>query len=368
MKTNNNKFILQSILSSHISQGCIDRHIFHWKKHGLDTVFYSSKDSWPQNTYGCELYKMGKSGHNGKHAIDKHVMFLRHMLSLGYEWYLINDYDSINFINPTEIIDEPNILGNVFYQDITEQSIWQSPMYIHPPYIIHKSIIDKILNLNLSANIEHGMFDRWLGMCCYKLGIEPMDFLEEGMGYARNTIEKNHLTEIEQTHIFIHGIKTKEILDEILNKRGELNNQISTQKVLYTGGTYDILHFGHMNFLKQCKLISDKVIVSLNTDEFVYQFKGAAPIMSYEERRKSLLHSNYVDDVVPNIYGQDSKPTILKVNPQIIAIGDDWAYKDYFKQMNFTLEWLEEQGIVLVYIPYTKGISTTEIKKRIQQA
>ena len=138
-------------------------------------------------------------------------------------------------------------------------------------------------------------------------------------------------------------------------------------KILYTGGTFDLLHFGHFNFLKKCKSICDEVVVSLNTDEFIEQFKGKKPVMSYQEREKSLLYCQYVDKVVPNFSGEDSKPSILSVNPSIIAIGDDWAHKDYYSQMQFTQQWLDEKSIVLVYIPYTKGISTTEIKRRLSE-
>ncbi len=136
-------------------------------------------------------------------------------------------------------------------------------------------------------------------------------------------------------------------------------------KILYTGGTFDLLHYGHMNFLKQCSKISDRVIVSLNTDEFIFEYKKKYPIMTYDERKRSLEGVRYVDEVIPNIGGTDSKPAILSVCPDIVAIGDDWAKKDYFAQMNFTQEWLDNQNIVLVYLSYTKGISTTDIKKRI---
>jgi glycerol-3-phosphate cytidylyltransferase len=136
-------------------------------------------------------------------------------------------------------------------------------------------------------------------------------------------------------------------------------------KKLYTGGTFDIFHYGHVNFLRQCSLIADKIVVSLNTDEFIMSYKGKKPIMSYEEREKSLRGCKYVDDVVPNIGGSDSKPSILLVQPDIIAIGDDWAKKDYFKQMQFTKEWLDNNNILLVYLSYTSGISTTDIKERI---
>ena len=136
-------------------------------------------------------------------------------------------------------------------------------------------------------------------------------------------------------------------------------------RVLYTGGTFDLFHSGHVNFLRQCKLLGDVVVVSLNTDEFIQAYKGKPPIMSYAEREAVLRSCRFVDEVVPNTGGADSKPAILGVSPQILAVGDDWAAKDYYKQMQFTQEWLDSNGIVLVYVPYTKGISTTELKKRL---
>jgi glycerol-3-phosphate cytidylyltransferase len=135
--------------------------------------------------------------------------------------------------------------------------------------------------------------------------------------------------------------------------------------ILYTGGTFDLFHAGHINFLRQCKTIADEVIVAVNTDEFVQRYKGATPIVSFEDRRIILSACKYVDGTIANTDGEDSKPTILKVNPDIIAIGDDWAKKDYYKQMNFTQQWLDDNNIILMYLPYKQGISTTEIKKRI---
>lgn len=136
-------------------------------------------------------------------------------------------------------------------------------------------------------------------------------------------------------------------------------------KKLYTGGTFDLFHAGHVNFLRNCKLLADHTTVSLNTDDFIHRYKGSLPIVSYEERKEILLSCRYVDDVVPNSSGEDSKPTILSVDPDIIAIGDDWARKDYYKQMNFTQDWLDDNKILLVYIPYKQGISTTLLKKKL---
>lgn len=133
---------------------------------------------------------------------------------------------------------------------------------------------------------------------------------------------------------------------------------------VYTGGTFDILHFGHVNFLKQCAKLGE-VVVSLNTDWFIEHYKGKRPVMSFDERKRSLEECQYVSKVIENGGNADSKIAIMKVKPDIIAIGDDWAKKDYYAQMNFTQKWLDDHDILLVYLPYTKDISTTEIKRRI---
>jgi glycerol-3-phosphate cytidylyltransferase len=135
--------------------------------------------------------------------------------------------------------------------------------------------------------------------------------------------------------------------------------------IVYTGGTFDLPHAGHVNFLRQCAMLGD-VVVALNTDEFIKQYKGTSPIMSYKERSAVLQAYRSVWRVIPNESGADSKPTILKVEPDIIAIGTDWLGKDYYQQMQFTQEWLDDNNIVLVYVPYTLNISTTDIKRRLK--
>ena len=136
---------------------------------------------------------------------------------------------------------------------------------------------------------------------------------------------------------------------------------------VYTGGTFDLFHAGHVKFLRRCKEIAGstgQVIVSLNTDEFIKEYKGKAPIISYEDRKLILESCKYVDSVMQNYGGADSKESIILAQLiDVIAIGSDWARKDYYKQMNFTQDWLDEQDVSLIYIPYTKGISSTLIKQ-----
>lgn len=134
---------------------------------------------------------------------------------------------------------------------------------------------------------------------------------------------------------------------------------------LYTGGTFDLLHAGHTSFLKRCAEISEYVVVSLNTDEFIEEYKGKPPVLSYADRRNVLLACRYVDEVIPNSGGPDSRISIEAVMPDIIAIGSDWARRDYYTQMAFDQDWLDDRGIALIYIPYTQGISSTAIKERM---
>ncbi len=140
-------------------------------------------------------------------------------------------------------------------------------------------------------------------------------------------------------------------------------------KVVYTGGTFDLFHTGHVNLLKACREIAGKkgkVVVGLNDDDFVARYKGKPPVIDYINRTEVLLACRYVDEVVGNTGGLDSKPVILEVKPKYIVIGSDWARKDYYKQMDFTQDWLDEMGITLVYVPYTKYISSTVIKERLK--
>lgn len=136
--------------------------------------------------------------------------------------------------------------------------------------------------------------------------------------------------------------------------------------IIYTGGTFDLPHAGHVQFLKRCAELGE-VVVSLNTDEFIESYKGKSPVMSYQERKAVLEEFRSVSKVIPNEGGADSKPAILSVDPDIIAIGSDWAVKDYYSQMGFDQHWLDSHGLSLIYIPYTQGISSTEIKQRLIQ-
>lgn len=135
--------------------------------------------------------------------------------------------------------------------------------------------------------------------------------------------------------------------------------------VVYTGGTFDLYHAGHALFLERCAELGS-VTVSLNTDEYIELYKGKRPVMNYEERKAVLESVRFVHKVIPNVGGHDSTIAIEQVKPDLVVIGSDWAKRNYYNQMCFDQDWLDERGIGLCYIPYTQGISSTDIKSRLR--
>jgi glycerol-3-phosphate cytidylyltransferase len=137
---------------------------------------------------------------------------------------------------------------------------------------------------------------------------------------------------------------------------------------VFTAGTFDLPHSGHVNFLRACAEIGP-VTVAINTDEFITAYKGKPPVMTYKERAGVIGELRSVDRIIPN-WGDANCAEVIEDEHEfspisIVAIGSDWARRDYYKQMGFDQDWLDERGISLLYIPYTAGISSTEIKKRL---
>lgn len=142
--------------------------------------------------------------------------------------------------------------------------------------------------------------------------------------------------------------------------------------VVYTGGTFDLFHIGHVQLLAACRKIAGPgglVIVAVNEDEFVEEFKKVRPTLSTEDRIKVVESCRYVDKVVRNTGWQDSTKTIAEHGPvDFVVIGDDWAPpKDYYSQMGFSKEWLNDNEITLVYVDRNTGMSSTTIRQRLKR-
>ena len=126
-------------------------------------------------------------------------------------------------------------------------------------------------------------------------------------------------------------------------------------KRVITYGTFDLLHYGHINLLRRAKALGDYLIVGLSTDQFNWQEKQKKSYFTYEERKAMLEAIRYVDLVIPEENWDQKKTDVEKYHADIFVIGDDWKGK---------FDFLKEQCEV-VYLPRTPEISTTKIKKEL---
>lgn len=141
--------------------------------------------------------------------------------------------------------------------------------------------------------------------------------------------------------------------------------------VVYTGGTFDVFHVGHVELLAACRKLAGpdgRVVVGINSDDFVMRYKDRHTINTFDERCRLVGACRYVDEAIANIGDEDSKPIIEQVRPDVVAIGIDWASKDYYAQMGFTPGWLAERDITLVYIAHgaSHSVSSTQIRVRLE--
>lgn len=127
-------------------------------------------------------------------------------------------------------------------------------------------------------------------------------------------------------------------------------------KRIITYGTYDLLHYGHINLLKRAKALGDYLIVGLSTDEFNSKEKNKKCYFTYEERKTLLEAVRYVDLVIPETGWEQKRVDVQKYDVDTFVIGDDWAGK---------FDFLKEEGIEVVYLPRTPEISTTQIKENL---
>lgn len=136
---------------------------------------------------------------------------------------------------------------------------------------------------------------------------------------------------------------------------------------IYLGGTFDCLHRGHLNLFSQAGKVARRVVVGLNTDEFATRYKRK-PVIPFDDRFAVLNVCRLVDEVVTNTGCEDSKPSILRSRADVIGHGDDWTGSGLMVQMGLTAEWLHEHNIRLVYLSYTKGVSTSRILERAAES
>ena len=128
-------------------------------------------------------------------------------------------------------------------------------------------------------------------------------------------------------------------------------------KRVITYGTFDLLHYGHINLLQRAKSYGDYLIVVLSTDEFNWQEKKKKCYFSYEQRKKLLEAIRYVDLVIPEENWEQKIQDVCTYHVDTFVMGDDWNGK-----FDFLRDYCE-----LIYLPRTPEISTTQIKTELKK-
>ena len=131
--------------------------------------------------------------------------------------------------------------------------------------------------------------------------------------------------------------------------------------VVYTVGTFDLLHVGHLALLEYCKSLGDTVAVGVASDEVVLLYKPKIPVIPLDQRIEMLKALSCVDIVMP--YHELDYLTVCKeVKADIFVIGEDWGRKPHNKGVE---DYLKEQGKEIVQVQYNPRTSSTEIRKTV---
>ena len=127
----------------------------------------------------------------------------------------------------------------------------------------------------------------------------------------------------------------------------------------YTQGVYDMFHIGHLNLINNAKKYCDYLIVAVNSDELVKEYKHKKPIISQEQRRYIIENIKAVDEAVV----ADTLDKIIQLKLyefDAIFIGDDWRGKPRWET---TQKDLANYGVDVIFLPHTDGVCSTELRK-----
>ena len=127
-------------------------------------------------------------------------------------------------------------------------------------------------------------------------------------------------------------------------------------KRILTYGTFDLLHYGHINLLKRAKALGDYLVVAVSTDDF-NEIKGKKAYHNYETRKMMLEAVRYVDLVIPEENWEQKIDDVKKYDIDIVVMGSDWKGNEHFENL--------KEYCDVVYLDRTEGVSTSKIKKEL---
>jgi len=180
--------------------------------------------------------------------------------------------------------------------------------------------------------------------------------------YKSNSVILEGLKAVDLVHSFPldHVMDNLPLLNKLHSFFGSNENVLSIEfdklvdkkfKTVLTYGTFDLLHYGHLEILRRASMLGDKLIVGISTDEF-NELKGKDCVLPYEKRKELLESLDYVDKVIPEDNWRQKVADIQENDVDIFVMGSDWEGK--FDELKAYCK--------VIYFPRTKGISTTKLK------
>ncbi len=129
-------------------------------------------------------------------------------------------------------------------------------------------------------------------------------------------------------------------------------------RIGYTQGVYDMFHVGHLNLLNHAKKMCEYLIVGVNSDALVKEYKNKIPVISEENRCFIVQNIKSVDSAVI-VHTLDKFVALEKFHFDAIFIGDDWKGNPRWEE---TAKQMRDRGVDVVFLPHTEGVSSTELR------
>jgi len=198
-------------------------------------------------------------------------------------------------------------------------------------------------------------------------------YLADNWGIASAVALANHAAGIVVAKLGTHTVSREELRVRLAERVPEKGNVLTDgllqsaleswrregKNIVFTNGCFDVLHVGHVDYLRFARARGDVLLVGVNSDESVRRLKGESrPVNGLQDRLKVLAALEMVDAVVP--FEEDTpKELIERVTPNVLVKGEDWADRGVVGR-----EWVESHGGQVVLAPLVPGASTTSILQR----
>ena len=219
----------------------------------------------------------------------------------------------------------------------------------------------------IGRGVKSGEAIKQIGMV-----VEGINALPATLALAQR--HKIRMPIVEAVNDIVNGGKEpREAVSDLMNRKrqSEISSLVNYEHALLqkergngmkrviTYGTYDLLHYGHINLLRRAKALGDYLIVVLSSDEFNWNEKHEKTYFTYEQRKQLLESIRYVDLVIPETNWQQKRTDMHEYHIDTFVMGDDWKGK---------FDFLKEEGVEVVYLPRTPEISSSQMKKDLHEA